>query len=51
MVLSGVSQLRPDIRGGGRGGDGKEKDTDPDNANSTSDPSGYVYEAVPGNRL
>ena len=51
MVSSGVSQLRPDARGGGRGGDGKEKETGPDNANSTSDPSGYVYEAVPGNRL
>ena len=32
-------------------GDGKEKETDPNNGNSTSDPSGYVYEAVPGNRL
>ena len=51
MVSSGVSQLRPDVRGGGRGGDGKEKKTDPNNGNGTSDPSGYVYEAVPGNRL
>ncbi len=51
MVSSGVSQLRPDARGGGRGGDGKGKETNPNNGNSTSDPSGYVYEAVPGNRL
>ena len=51
MVSSGVSQLRPDVRGGGRGGDGKEKKTDPNNGNGTSDPSGYVYEAVPGNCL
>ena len=33
------------------GGGGKGKDTDPSNAASSSDPSGYVYEAVPGNRL
>ena len=31
--------------------DAKEKETQTENNKPTSDPSGYVYEAVPGNRL